>query len=210
MPGPAVIAFDAGGTKLLGGALDADLHVARRIRREWHGGDRDEVIETMIEAVEDARADAPEARAVGFGIPSLVDFDRGVSVQSVHLPLDGVPFRDLMQERVGLPVYVDNDANLALLAEQHGGAARGADHAVMLTLGTGIGGAAVLGGRLYRGSTGAAGELGHMTVELDGRPCQGTCPNRGCLEALASGRAIGEAGAATARRDPDSALGRAL
>jgi len=210
MPGTPVIAFDAGGTKLLGGAVDGDLEVSRRVRREWHGGDRDDVIDTMVEAVEDARADASGACAVGFGIPSLVDVERGVSVQSVHLPLDDVPFRELMEKRLELPVYVDNDANLALLAEQHGGAARGANHAVMLTLGTGIGGALLLGGRLYRGQAGAAAELGHMTVDLDGPPCQGSCPNRGCLEALASGRAMGEVGGRIAEAEPESALGRAL
>jgi glucokinase len=131
-------------------------------------------------------------------------------LSSVHLPLDGVPFRDLMSERLGTRVYVDNDANLATLAEQRFGAARGAEHVVMLTLGTGIGGGLILGGRVYRGSTGAGAELGHMTVDLDGPPCQGNCPNRGCLEVMASGSAIGREGAADAEREPESALGQAL
>ena len=134
MAGGRVIGFDAGGTKLLGAAVDPDLQVSRRIRREWHGGGRDEVIEAIVEAVEDARSDAPDASAVGFGIPSLVDFDAGASLQSVHLPLDDVPFRDLLAARLGLPVHVDNDANLALLAEHEHGAAHGARHALMLTL----------------------------------------------------------------------------
>jgi glucokinase len=210
MAGDVVIGLDAGGTKLLGAAVDARLEVGRRVRREWHGGGRDEVLQTMVEAVEEARAGSPGARAVAFGIPSLVDFDAGVSVQSVHLPIDDLAFRDVISGRVGLPVYVDNDANLALLAEHRHGAARGTRHAVMLTLGTGVGGGLVLGGELYRGSAGAAAELGHMTVEIEGRPCQGSCPNRGCLEALASGRALGEEGNRVAREEPDSALGRAL
>ena len=163
----------------------------------------------MVEAVEQARAAAPEVEAVGFGIPSLMDRRTGQSVTSVHLPLDGVPFGALMSERLDLPVVVDNDANGAVLAEQRFGAARGASDVVLLTLGTGIGGGLVLGGDLYRGSVGAGAELGHMVVDMDGPLCQGGCPNRGCLEAVASGTAIGREGADAARTAPDSALGRA-
>jgi glucokinase len=164
----------------------------------------------MVDVVEEARRAAPEVEAVGFGIPSLVDHRRGASVVSPHLPLDGVPFREVMSERLDLPVVVDNDANGAVLAEQRHGAARGATEVVMLTLGTGIGGGLVLGGELYRGGVGAAGELGHMTVDMDGDPCQSGCPNRGCLETVASGRAIGRAGEDLALRRPDSPLGHAL
>jgi glucokinase len=209
MPPRRVIGIDAGGTKLLGGVVDERLLVHHRVYRLWHGRERADVLDTMVEAVAEARDEAPDAAAVGFGIPSLVDAATGASESSVHLPLAGVPFRDLMSERLGLPVFVDNDANVALIAEQRFGAAQGALHAVMLTIGTGIGGALVLDGRLYRGATGAAGELGHMVVDLDGPPCQGNCPNRGCLEAVASGSAIGREGAEVAARSPDSPLGRA-
>jgi glucokinase len=106
-------------------------------------------------------------------------------------------------------VFIDNDANAAMLAEHRRGAARGARNAVLLTLGTGIGGGLVLDGELYRGTTGSAAELGHVVVDIDGPPCQGDCPGRGCLEALASGEAIGREGAEAARRNPDSALARA-
>jgi glucokinase len=205
-----VIGVDAGGTKLLAGALAGDAEVHHRVFRLWGGGDRDGVLETMVEAVAEVRRAVPAATAVGFGIPSLVDFASGTSVSSVHLPLDGVPFRDLMTERVGLAVFVDNDVNLAALGELRFGAGRGARHMVMLTLGTGIGGALVLDGRLYRGADGAAGELGHVTVDHDGPPCQGDCPNRGCLEVLASGVAIGHEGERVAGERVHSALGRAL
>ena len=206
----SAIGVDAGGTKLLAGVVDDRLEVGGRALHVWVERGRDEVIGAMVDAVEGLRAGAPEAEAVAFGLPSLVDFASGTSVSSVHLPLDGVPFRELMRERLGMPVFVDNDANLAVLAEQRFGAARGAEHVVMLTLGTGIGGGLVLGGRVYRGSTGAGAELGHMTVDLGGPPCQGGCPNRGCLEVMASGPAIGREGAAAAEREPESALGRAL
>jgi glucokinase len=210
MPPRRVIGIDTGGTKLLGGVVDDRLLVHHRVYRLWHAKDRAGVLDTMVEAIAEARDEAPDAAAVGFGIPSLIDAATGASVSSVHLPLAGVPFRDLMSERLGLPVHVDNDANVALLAEHRFGAARGTTDSVMLTIGTGIGGAMILGGRLYRGWTGAAGELGHMVVDLDGPRCQGNCPNRGCLEAVASGNAIGREGAEAARRAPDSLLGQAL
>jgi glucokinase len=206
----AVIGLDAGGTKLLAGALAGDDVLQHRVYRRWGGGDQDEVLATMVEAVDEVRTAVGDVDAVGFGIPSLVDAASGASVSSVHLPLDGVPFRELMRARLGLPVFVDNDVNLAALAEQRIGAARGADVVVMLTVGTGIGGAIVLGGKVFRGADGAAGELGHVTVDIDGPPCQGACPNRGCLEALASGTAIGREGELVAHELPSSALGRAV
>jgi glucokinase len=190
--------------------VDGSPAVRERVHRFWRGADRDEVLDVMVQAVEECRAAAPDAIAVGFGIPSVVDAATGTSEYSVHLPLVDVPFREVMRERIGLPVLVDNDANLALLAESRAGAARGARHALMLTLGTGIGGAMLLDGRLYRGARGGGAELGHVVVDIDGPPCSGGCPNRGCLEALASGSAIGREGEAAARRLPESALGAAL
>jgi glucokinase len=113
-----------------------------------------------------------------------------------------------MEERLGLPVFVDNDANVAMIAEHLFGAARGARNAVMLTLGTGIGGGLIVDGKPYRGSTGAAAELGHIVIDADGPECPGNCPSRGCVEAFASGTAIGVAGQAAATANPDSDLGR--
>ncbi len=164
----------------------------------------------MAAAVEEVRRTSPGVEAVGFGIPSLVDPRSGVSLSSVHLPLEGVPFRDLMSERLGLPVWVDNDANAAVVAEHRHGAARGASNVVLLTLGTGIGGGLLLDGRVYRGSTGGGGELGHMVVDVDGPECFDACPGRGCLEALVSGRALARDGLAAARTAPSSRLGVAL
>ena len=205
-----VIGIDTGGTKLLGGVVDEGLAVRDRVHRLWRGGDRGDVLDLMVDAVEEARAAAGDAAAVGFGIPALVDLATGEVGFSTHLPLEGVRFADLMAERLGIQVFVDNDANLAALAEQRAGAAKGASDVVMLTLGTGIGGGLVLGGRLYRGAYGGGAELGHVVIDMDGPPCQGKCPNRGCLEAMASGTAIGREGAAAAEREPESALGREL
>jgi glucokinase len=210
MPPGCVIGVDLGGTKLLAGAVDADLNVHHRAHRAAADQDRAGLLDLVVDAVQEAVAAAGQGvLGVGFGIPSLIDQDRGIAVSTVHLPIADLPFRDLMAERLGLPVFVDNDANCALLAEHRYGAAAGTRHAVMLTLGTGIGGGIVADGRLVRGAVGSAGELGHMVVDLDGPLCQGNCPNRGCLEALASGSALGRAATAVAEANPAGGLGRA-
>ncbi len=168
------------------------------------------MLDAVAAAIDEVRQATGDVRGVGIGIPSLFDRDRGVAVSTVHLPIRDVPFRDLMTERLGLPVWVDNDANAAMLAEHRFGAAQGADHALLLTLGTGIGGGIVVDGKLVRGAVGSAGELGHMVVDMDGPRCQGNCPGRGCLEAVASGTALGRDALAAAHDHPGSALGEAL
>lgn len=205
-----VIGVDAGGTKLLAGVVDADLDVHARVHRLWDRTDRAGVLETMIDAVEEARAAAPDVEAVAFGIPALVDRERRVSQWSNHLPLEGVPFRDLMSERLGLPVVVDNDGNASILAEARGGAAAGTRHAVMVSLGTGISGGLWLNGAVYRGAGGVGAEVGHAVLQIHGPECPGDCPGVGCFEALVSGNAIGREGVRVAREHPDSALGRRL
>jgi len=206
-----VIGVDLGGTKLLAGVVDADLNVHHRVHRAVHGLGQREVLDMAVEAVEEARAATThEVTAVGFGIPCLIDQRRGMATMAVNLPLRDVPFRDLMAERLGLPVEVDNDGNVAALAEWRAGAAQGATDVVLLTIGTGIGGGLILAGAPFRGSIGAGAELGHITIDLDGPPCQGHCPNNGCLETLASGTALAREGRRIAGEQPDSALGRAL
>ncbi|HWI06802.1 MAG TPA: ROK family protein [Solirubrobacteraceae bacterium] len=209
-----VIGVDLGGTKLLAGAVDPELNVHHRATRPARVADHQAVVAIVVSAVAEVR-DAIESasgsvRAVGIGIPCLIDQRRGIAVMSTHLPLAGVPFRDLVAERIGLPVFVDNDANAAMLAEWRFGAARGAGDAALLTIGTGIGGGLVAGGALQRGSQGAGAELGHMVVQADGPRCNGNCPNRGCLEAMVSGTALAREAQRIARERPRSGLGRAL
>lgn len=203
------IGVDLGGTKMLVGALDG-TEVRWESREASTGQSEEELVELLVREVEEARRGRPDARAVGLGIPATVDHDRGVAVSAVNLPLEELPIRDLVSERVGLPVFVDNDANVAALAEYLYGAAQGKPNTVMLTVGTGIGGGLVLGGELYRGATGAGAELGHTVIQADGPPCQGNCPNHGCVEALASGTALGREARAAAESAPDSALGKLL
>jgi glucokinase len=144
-----------------------------------------------LDDVVDTLRQEEEVAAVGFGIPSTLD--RGRVVGSVNIPLDDVDLSERTSGRLGVPVVVDNDANAATIAEWQLGAGRGARDLVMLTLGTGCGGGLILSGRPYRGSLGAAAELGHMVIEHDGRPCQGACTGRGHLEPYVTGLAAGAA-----------------
>lgn len=211
MPSRRVIGVDMGGSKLLAGAVDGGLGVHHRVQRAVLGLDQPTLLKTVAAAVEEVADQAGgEVEAVGFGIPSLINRRRGTSVMSVHLPLDDLAFGDVMTERLGIPVWVDNDANMAALAEHRAGAAAGSREVVLLTLGTGIGGGLILGGQLYRGAVGAAWELGHMVIDMDGPRCYGDCPSRGCIEALASGTALAAEARNAARRQPRSGLGRAL
>jgi glucokinase len=203
------IGVDLGGTKMLVGALDG-TDVLYQGREASTGQSEDELVELLVREIGEAREASPDAAAVGLGIPATIDHDRGIAVSAVNLPLADLPVRDLISERVGLPVFVDNDANVAALAEYLFGAAQGKPNTVMLTVGTGIGGGLILDGEVYRGATGAGAELGHTVIQADGPPCQGNCPNHGCVEALASGTALGREGRAIAESAPDSALGRLL
>jgi glucokinase len=207
-----VVGVDLGGTKLLAGTVGPDLAVHHRALRQAIGLDQSALLDTCVAAVEEARDVAGEGvvAAVGFGIPCTIDRRTGVAVYSTHLPIVDLPFGALMSERLGIPVAVDNDATCAVLAEARYGAGRGASNVVLLTLGTGIGGGLYLDGRLFRGASGAGAEMGHMVIDADGPPCQGACPNRGCLEALASGSALVREAALRVGREPDTALGRAM
>lgn len=211
MAAGCVIGVDLGGTKLLAGTVDSRLDVHHRAYRLARPDDTSALIDQLVETVQEAiDSSAENVLAVGLGIPCLVEPATGVALDSNHLPLRGVGVRDVLTERLGLPVVVDNDANAAMLVEWRRGEARGTRNAVMLTLGTGIGGGLIVEGQLVHGARGAAAELGHIIVDADGPPCPGRCPNHGCLEALVSGHAIGVEGLRVAGDAPESALGRAL
>jgi glucokinase len=210
MSQPEAIGVDLGGTKMLLGVLDGDSKTVWESRERSAGESEDDLVELLVREVEEARAAQPGVKTIGMGIPATIDHDKGLAVAAVNLPIEDLPIRDLVVERTGLPAFVDNDANVAALAEHHFGAARGTENAVMLTIGTGIGGGLILGGEIYRGSTGAGAELGHVVIQMDGPACQGNCPNRGCVEALASGTALGREALVAAERTPESALGKLL
>jgi glucokinase len=204
------IGVDLGGTKMLMGVLDPESRVLWESREASTGLSQEDLIEMLVSESGDAREARPGVAAIGLGIPATIDRGSGTAVSAVNLPIRDLPIREVVSERTGLPVFVDNDANVAALAEHLYGAAKGARNAVMITVGTGVGGGLIVEGELYRGSSGAGAELGHMVIEADGPRCQGNCPGRGCVEALASGTALGREGRAAAEREPDSAIGKML
>jgi glucokinase len=206
-----VIGVDLGGTKIA---------VARLAGRELVGStlaptdlsSSEALIDQLVSLVKKCRGD--ELDGVGIGVPSVVNFKKGIVVSSVNIPLVDVPLREVLGRRLGVPVFVDNDATVAALAEAHDDELKMvARDLVMLTIGTGVGGGLVLGGRIYRGATGAAGELGHTLVGMDlGGPVPdaGKFPQPGSLEAAASGHALDALVESFAEEHPDSPLGRRL
>jgi glucokinase len=180
------IGVDVGGTKILAGAVDRQGAVVRRDERRTEVSSQEELLAQLDDVVETLLDD--DIVALGFGLPSTIDQLAGRAVSSVHIPLADVDFRDRMAERFRLPVAIDNDGNAAAVAEWQLGAGRGASNVVLLTLGTGIGGGLILDGRPYRGSVGAAAELGHIVLDYGGIACGGGCSGYGHFEVLASGR----------------------
>lgn len=205
----SVIGVDLGGTKVavarLRGSELGDSTLQPTDRRG-----PDQLLSQLVEMIEAARED--DLAAVGIGVPSLVEFATGRVISSVNIPLADVPLRAVLGDQLGVPVFVDNDATVAALAEAHDEQLRLVAHdLVMLTIGTGVGGGIVLGGRIYRGSTGGAGELGHTIIGMpleDSVPEPGKFPQHGSLEALAAGRALDALAARAAQAEPASALGR--
>lgn len=176
-----VIGVDLGGTKILAGLVRETGEIERHRETETPVETQEQVLAALDEAVEALWDD--DVVALGFGVPSQIDHRTGTVRGTVNIPLENVRFRDRMAERFGVPCALDNDGNVAALAEHVAGAGRGQDDLLMFTLGTGCGGGAVIGGRLYRGWA----EFGHVVVEIDGLECQGACHGRGHLEPYVTG-----------------------
>src|SRR3954462_8737634 len=181
------IDLDLGGTKILAGVVAPDGSVVRRRERATPQDPQEHGLAELEAAVDELLDDS--VGGIGIGAPSPIDQENGVVVRCVNLPLENAPLRDRMHERFGIPVGLDNDANAAAIGEWRAGAGRGEDDVVMLTLGTGVGGGVISGGKAFRGRNGAGAELGHVVIVHDGRPCQGGCTGRGHLEAYVSGSA---------------------
>jgi glucokinase len=197
-----VLGVDVGGTKVAVAALDGVTPhdaVEHPTITESTGALLDGIEATVRRVIEAA---GPPA-AIGVGVPSQIEYATGTVETSVNIPLTGVPLREELGRRFGVPVFVDNDANCAALAEAH---ILGEDNLVMLTLGTGVGGGVVVDGMTFRGAHGLGAELGHFTLNPDGPPCPGTCPNRGCIEAYCSGQALERDATELATDRPDSRL----
>lgn len=182
------VGVDIGGTKVLAGAVARSGRVDARVRRDTpHRSSEPQVVEdTIVATVDELRANYDVA-AVGVGAAGFVDL-AGTVQFAPHLSWRAEPLQEVLETRLGLPVVVDNDANAAAHAEVRFGAGRGQRHALLVTLGTGIGGAIASDGQVLRGAHGLAGEFGHMQVAAEGRPCE--CGQVGCWEQYASGRAL--------------------
>jgi glucokinase len=215
--GPFVIGVDLGGTNIVFGVVSADgatqLPTVTKPTRAELGADS--VLESIVAGIELIIAEAGASHGIarkdflgiGVGAPGPLDRAKGLVIIAPNLGWHNFPLRDRVAERVNLPVTLDNDANCATLGEWWLGAGRGTRNMLGLTIGTGIGGGLIIDGELFHGATDVAGEVGHMTIESQGRRC--TCGNYGCLEAYASGTAIA-ARAREALQTSDGSLVRSL
>src|SRR3954453_17080011 len=208
-----IVGVDVGGTKVAAAEVVGQrAHGLIELPTDLRGPD--ELLAGIEEAVRQVVGDRGAPAAIGIGAPSQVEYATGRVMSSVNIPLEGIPLKQELSSRLGAPVFVDNDANVAALAEAYWaeGTAEGerVDYVVMYTLGTGVGGGIVIDGRIFRGAHGLGAELGHLVIRADGPECPGNCPNHGCLEALCSGTALGRDANEWAKDMPDSALGRRL
>jgi len=211
--GPTIVGVDVGGTKVSVAALRDGTFAAPRLQPTAHTSTELFVAE-VVASVRAAAAGEGDLAAVGIGVPSVVEFATGRVRTTVNIPvLQDVPLRALLEDELGVPVFVDNDATVAALAEAHD--ERGELETgclVMITVGTGIGGGIVIGGRPYRGATGAAGELGHTLIGIEHAIPSATphFPQPGSFEALAAGHALDGLAREAAATHADSALGERL
>ena len=205
------IGLDVGGTKIASATLEGGKLKTRELIKT-DVSDSDKLISQLVELISHLRND--DTVAVGVGLPSIIEFETGRIAHSVYIPLADLPLRELLSEKAGIPVYLENDASCAALAEAFD--AEGnltCPNLVMFTVGTGVGGGMVFNGRLYRGAT-SAGELGHTVIGLDledGAPTpEGKHPLPGTLEYLAAGRALDRLAEREAREEEGSFLGKRL
>ncbi|HEY6596146.1 MAG TPA: ROK family glucokinase [Asanoa sp.] len=197
------IGVDVGGTKVAAGVVDPDGAVRTQVRRDTPADDVAKTRDVIVDVVAELAA-GHEVEAVGIGAAGWIDASRSIVLFAPNIAWRDEPLRDYVSAATGLPVIVENDANVAAWAEFRHGAARDADDSmVMLTIGTGVGGGIVLGGELYRGSHGIAAELGHMGLVPGGHLCG--CGRLGCIEQYASGNALVRFARAGARQEPTRA-----
>ncbi len=193
-----IVGVDLGGTNIVAGAMSEDgaHHFGMRSIPTSAEQGAESVADRIAGLIEGvildtmAQTDAHRREFIGVGVgaPGPLDRERGVVIVAPNLGWRDFPLRDRITERLGLPATLDNDANCATVGEWWQGAARGGRNVVGMTIGTGIGGGLIIDGQLFHGSSDVAGEIGHTTIDLNGRHCK--CGNYGCLEAYASGPAI--------------------
>jgi glucokinase len=210
-----LVGVDLGGTNIVAGALAEDgIGDVIALRSEPTRSDQgaEAVIDRIVRMIDTVIVDTiaqtgarrEDVIGIGVGAPGPLDRQRGIVVTTPNLGWTNYPLRDAIAERARLPVRIDNDANCATLGEWWMGAAKGASNVIGMTIGTGIGGGVIIGGRLYHGSSDVAGEIGHATIDVTGRLCK--CGNYGCLEAYASGPSIAARAREAVSGDADAML----
>jgi glucokinase len=197
------IGIDVGGTKVAAGVVDEQGRVVEKVRRPTPASDPAQTVSTIGDVVAELHS-RHDVDAVGLGIAGFVDEARANVMFAPNLGWRDEPVKEKVEDRLGVPVAVENDANATVWAETKFGAARGHSYVILLTVGTGIGCGIVLGGELYRGRWGMGGEPGHYRVVPDGRLCG--CGNQGCWEQYASGNALMAEARDFARRSPGAAV----
>lgn len=204
-----IIGADLGGTTMSAGLVSREGEVLTHLQEATRSGGPGTALTTLLGLVDRLRATARsrgiEVTGIGIGVPGTVDAERGAVGSEIHYvpELASTPLADMVAQRLAVPVFVDNDVNVLALGEWMFGAGRGARSLVVLALGTGVGGGIILDGRLHRGQGGFGGELGHVPINFDGRPC--ICGGRGCLKAYVSGTDIALQGEARLKRPVDAA-----
>jgi len=188
-----VIGFDMGGTKMLASVLDDSFATVGTAKmRTPPGAGNDEVLSVVVrtvrDALSDAGIDAKQVRAIGIAVPGPIDHAAGRIIALTNVGVEKMDLRDLLSAQIGIPVVLDNDVNAGTFGEYVAGAAKGYRDVIGVFPGTGVGGGIIIGGHLYRGHGGRAGEIGHITVDVGGRMCG--CGKYGCLEAVSSRTAI--------------------
>ncbi|MGA8116793.1 MAG: ROK family glucokinase [Actinocatenispora sp.] len=196
------IGVDVGGTKVAAAVVDEDGAVVAQTRRDTPADDVSQTLRMIMDAVEELVGAHP-VTAIGVGAAGWIDADRSTVLFAPNIAWRNEPLQAELADKFGLPVVVENDANAAAWAEYRFGAGRDVESMVMYTVGTGIGGAVIMDGRLIRGEHGIAAELGHTLSVPDGHLCG--CGRRGCLEQYASGQALVRLGRAAAEHNPDTA-----
>ncbi|MHB8170239.1 MAG: ROK family protein [Thermincolia bacterium] len=186
---PHIIGMDLGGTNIKAALLDQQGNILAKKEIPTQADQGSEaVIDRMVGLAKGLHPQGGSVLGVGIGIPGVLDYSNGKVIFAPNIHWRDVAVKALMEEKLGLPVYLDNDANAAALGEKWCGAARGGQNVVVVTIGTGIGGGVIVNGRIYRGSGGSAGEIGHTVVMENGPQCN--CGKKGCLETLTAAPAI--------------------
>jgi glucokinase len=204
-----VIGIDLGGTKINGALADLNGKVMSKYVLPTNASEGEEnvlnrIYEVIEKVLQDGGKKAEEIKAIGIGSPGPLDAKKGIIISTPNLPFENFQLVKPISERFGIPTYLDNDANVAAIGEHIFGAGKGTENMVFVTVSTGVGGGAILNGKIYRGSTCNALEIGHTTVEKNGPRCN--CGNYGCVEALASGTSIGKRANEAIQRGEETSL----